>query len=100
VSLVARQLEANGIATVIIGSARDVVEHCGVPRFVFTDFPLGNPCGKPYDADMQRSIVGLALDLLPTAPASRTTVQAPYVWSDDQSWRDEFMRVEVSGAND
>ena len=94
-SLVARHLEANGIATVVIGSARDVVEHCGVPRFVFTDFPLGNPCGKPYDADMQRSIVGLALDLLVTAPTSRTTVQTPYVWSDDQSWRDEFMRVEV-----
>ena len=36
-SLVARYLEEAGLPTVIVGSARDVVEHCGVPRFVFTD---------------------------------------------------------------
>ncbi len=93
VSLVARHLEAHGIATVILGSARDIVEHCGVPRFVFTDFPLGNPCGMPYDVAMQRSIVGLGLDLLESARAPRTTVQSPYVWSEDQSWRDNFMRI-------
>jgi len=39
VSLVARYLEANGLPTVIVGSALDIVEHCGVPRFLFTDFP-------------------------------------------------------------
>ena len=33
VSLVGRHLEANGISTVIVGSALDVVEHCGVPGF-------------------------------------------------------------------
>ena len=93
-SLVARHLEANGIATVVVGSARDIVEHCGVPRFVFTDFPLGNPCGKPYDVAMQRQIVGLALDLLDSARHPRTTVQAPFVWSGDHSWRDNFMRSE------
>jgi len=97
VSLVARHLEAHGIATVILGSARDIVEHCGVPRFVFTDFPLGNPCGKPYDAAMQRAIVGLGLDLLETAVAPRTTVQTPFVWSTDQSWRDDYMRIESAG---
>ena len=96
-SLVARHLEAHGIATVILGSARDIVEHCGVPRFVFTDFPLGNPCGKPYDAAMQRAIVGLGLDLLETAVAPRTTVQTPFVWSTDQSWRDDYMRIESAG---
>ena len=94
VSLVARHLEANGIATVILGSARDIVEHCGVPRFVFTDFPLGNPCGKPRDPAMQRAIVATALDLLESAPAPRTTVQTPFVWGADHSWRDRFMRTE------
>ncbi len=93
VSLVARHLEAHGIPTVILGSARDIVEQCGVPRFVFTDFPLGNPCGKPYDAAMQRAIVGSGLDLLESARAPRTTVQTPFVWSPDQSWRDEYMRI-------
>jgi D-proline reductase (dithiol) PrdB len=98
VSLVARHLEAHGIATVILGSARDIVEHCGVPRFVFTDFPLGNPCGKPYDLAMQRTIVGLGLDLLEKAFVPRTTVQSPFVWGGDESWRDEYMRIEPAGA--
>ena len=91
--LVARHLEANGIPTVILGSALDIVEHCGVPRFVFTDFPLGNPCGKPYDSDMQRSIVAASIDLFESAEHPRTTVPMPYGWSDDQAWRDRYLDV-------
>jgi hypothetical protein len=45
ISLVARHLEANGIPTVVLAAARDIVEHVGLPRIVHTDFPLGNPCG-------------------------------------------------------
>ncbi len=94
-SLGARQIEEAGIPTVVIGSARDIVEECGVPRFVFVDYPLGNPCGKPNDVAMQRSIVGLALDVLERAFAPRTTVQAPFVWDpDDDGWRDRFMLVD------
>jgi hypothetical protein len=95
VSLVARHLEENGVPTVVMGSARDVVEECGVARFLFTDFPLGNPCGKPRDVEMQRSIVGMALDLLVRAWMPRTTVQTPFLWGSDE-WRDAFMRVDDS----
>jgi len=93
VGLVARHLEANGIATVILGSARDVVELCGVPRFLFSDFPLGNPCGRPYDEAMQREIVGQGLDLLESAKAPRTTRQTPFVWSEDEAWKEAYARV-------
>lgn len=92
-SLVARHLEENGVSTVIMGSARDIVEECGVARFVFTDFPLGNPCGKPWDTEMQRSIVGIALDLLERAWMPRTTVQTPFRWGNDD-WRRAFMLVD------
>ena len=94
-SLTARHLEANGIPTVIIGSARDIVEQCAVPRFLFVDFPLGNPCGKPYDAAMQREIVGMALDLLKAARFPQTTVRAPFDWGGD-GWRENFLRVDES----
>ena len=94
-SLAARYLEENGIPTVIMGSARDIVEECGVPRFVFTDFPLGNPCGKPWDTDMQRAIVDTALVLLDRAWMPRITVQTPFQWGDD-TWRDAFFRVDES----
>jgi len=95
VSLVARHLEAGGIATVVVGCARDIVEECGVARFVFTDFPLGNPCGRPGDAGMQRTILGTALDLLARAWMPRTTIQTPYQWPGDE-WREGFMRVDDS----
>jgi hypothetical protein len=100
VSLAARQLEANGIATVILGAARDIVEHAGVPRFVFTDFPLGNAAGEPYDAEMQRTIVLTGLDLLESADGPRTIVQTPFVWSEDESWKDQYMHVDPSKLDD
>jgi hypothetical protein len=95
VSLVSRHLEENGIATVVMGCARDIVEECGVARFVFTDFPLGNPCGKPWNAKMQQAILGIALDCLSRTWMPRTTIQTPYQWDDD-AWRDDFMRVDDS----
>ncbi len=88
----ARQIEEAGIPTVVVGSARDIVEECGVPRFVFVDFPLGNPCGRPGDVDEQRLITGLALDVLERAFVPRTTVQAPVTWH-DQGWRERYMHV-------
>jgi hypothetical protein len=94
VSLTARHLEANGMPTVILGSARDIVEHCGVPRFVFSDFPLGNSTGLPFERDMQRRIVELGLELLESARQPRTTLQTPFVWSGDADWRDSFSRVD------
>src|ERR1700733_608666 len=48
-TLVARHLEANGIPTVLMGCAKDIVEHAAAPRFLFSDFPLGNSAGKPHD---------------------------------------------------
>ncbi|MGD8761890.1 MAG: hypothetical protein PVG87_06250 [Desulfobacteraceae bacterium] len=92
-SLVARHLEENKVPTVVVGSARDIVEECGVARFLFTDFPLGNPFGKPWDKEMQSSIMAMALDLLQFAWQPRTTVQAPFIWSEDETWRKVFMHV-------
>jgi len=90
VSLVSRHLEGNGIPTVIMGAAKDIVEHCGVPRFLFSDFPLGNSAGKPHDAESQAQTLELALRVLETAPGPRTTVQSPQRWSDDASWKLDF----------
>ncbi len=89
-SLVARHLEANGIPTVIMGCAKDIVEHAGVPRFLFSDLPLGNSAGRPFDTEAQALTLELALRVLETAPAARTTVQSPLRWSDDASWKLDF----------
>jgi len=90
VSLVARHLEADGVPTVIMGCAKDIVEYCGVPRFLFSDFPLGNSAGRPHDPDSQALTLELALRVLESAPAARTTVQSPLRWRDDAAWKLDF----------
>jgi D-proline reductase (dithiol) PrdB len=93
VSLAARHLEDNGIPTVIMGCAKDIVEYCGVPRFLFSDFPLGNSAGRPNDVESQAQTLELALRVLETAPAARTTVQSPLRWRDDASWKVDFSDI-------
>jgi hypothetical protein len=94
VSLAARHLEENGIATVVMGCAKDIVEYVGVPRFLFSDFPLGNAAGRPNNPQSQGLTLELALLLLQMAPAARTTVQSPLRWSEDPSWKLDYCNIE------
>ena len=94
VSLAARHLEANGIAAIVMGCAKDIVEHVGVPRFLFSDFPLGNAAGRPNDPDSQAFTLELALRVLETAPAARTTIQSPLRWSADPGWKLDYSNAE------
>ncbi len=93
-SLVARHLEAAGIPTIVMGCAKDIVELAGVPRFLFSDFPLGNGAGKPHDAAAQAFTLDLALKVLEAAPAPRTTVQSPLRWAADAAWKRDFCNVD------
>jgi D-proline reductase (dithiol) PrdB len=99
-SLVARHLEANGISTVVMGCAKDIVEHAAVPRFLFSDFPLGNSAGKPHDDASQACTLELALRVLETAPCAQTTVQSPLRWSADASWKRDYNNVASLGAQE
>jgi hypothetical protein len=89
-SLTARALEAAGIATVLLGCARDIVEHVGVPRFLFSDFPLGNAAGRPNDPASQQETLDMALRLLEAATRPRTTVQSPQRWSASGEWKMDY----------
>ena len=92
-SLAARHLEENGIPTVVMGCAKDIVEYVGIARFLFSDFPLGNPAGRPHDRESQDFTLELALRVLETAPAPRTTVQSPLRWSADAAWKLDFSNI-------
>ncbi|MEX2200668.1 MAG: hypothetical protein WD711_04675 [Dongiaceae bacterium] len=93
-ALTARALEQAGIASVVMGAAKDIVEQVGVPRFLFSDFPLGNAAGKPHDPESQAATLALAFDLLEAAPAARTTVQSPQRWSGDPGWKLDYANAE------
>ena len=100
VSLAARMLEQNGIATVVMGCAKDIVEHVGVPRLLFSDFPLGNAAGRPHDAASQAFTLDLALRLIAAAPAARTTVQSPLRWSESADWKLDYCNIDRVPAED
>jgi D-proline reductase (dithiol) PrdB len=100
VSLVARHLEAGGISTVVMGCAKDIVEHAAVPRFLFSDFPLGNSAGKPRDPPSQAFTFELALRVLEQAPGPQTTVQSPLRWSADASWKRDYNNVAMLSSEE
>ncbi len=98
-SLAARQLEAAGIATVVMGCAKDIAEHAGAPRLLFSDFPLGNGAGRPHDVASQDLTLELALRVLESAPGPRTTLASPLRWSESPAWKLDYANPErVSAA--
>jgi hypothetical protein len=100
ISLIARHLESNGIATVVTGCAKDIVEHAAVPRFLFSDFPLGNSAGKPHDVASQAFTLELALRVLEAAPSAQTSVQSPLRWSSDAAWKRDYNNILALSADE
>jgi hypothetical protein len=92
VSLIARHLESIGLPTLCIVSARDIIEAGQPPRAVFVDYPLGHTTGKPFEADDHTAIVSFALAQFEQMSTPGAIVNAPNLWSADQSWRETAMR--------
>ena len=83
-SLVARHLEESGLPTVVLSNALDITRAAGTPRAVFTNYPLGNPAGRPGDVADQRAGLQAALDLLEHATEPHTVRDTGRVWSDSR----------------
>ena len=98
--LMSRLLEQNGIASVVMGCAKDIVELVGVPRLLFSDFPLGNAAGRPGDGASQVFTLELVLRTLEAAPGPRTTVQSPLRWSADPDWKLDYCNIERLGPEE
>ncbi len=85
--LVARAAEAAGIATLCMSSALDITKAVNPPRAAFLDFPLGHTAGKPFDTELQRSIIASALEGFSSLSAPGSVKILPYRWSDDDGWK-------------
>jgi D-proline reductase (dithiol) PrdB len=99
-ALLAWHLEHHGIPTVVMGCAEDILEHVGTPRFLFSDFPLGNSAGRPHDPQSQRRTLALALDLLESARAPCTSWTSSQVWQEDPAWKADYLDVDGLSADD
>ena len=100
VSLAARALEEAGIASVVMGCALDIIEHVGVPRAVFSDFPLGNAAGRPHDPRSQRDTLELAFVALETATAPRTILRNPQPWPGPPGWKLDYCNIDRLPADE
>lgn len=71
--MLARALEAEGIATTSISMVREHTEKVKPPRALFVPFPFGYALGRPDDPDLQHRVLRAALDLLaePAGPVLR-----------------------------
>lgn len=85
--LVARHIEAAGIATVCLSSAYSITASVNPPRAVFVDFPLGHTAGRRDDRALQRHIMIDALSALESAARPGTIQVLPYRWSNDERWK-------------
>jgi len=100
VGLIARHLEAQGIPTTSLSSARDITLAVAPPRAAFVDYPLGHTSGKCRDRDDQRAIVEGALDLLRTATEPGRVVDLGRVWSGDPAWKEQPLSSKGAGGGD
>ena len=91
--LIARALEARGVSTVYIGVMLDIVQRIRPPRAVFLDFPLGHPVGKPFDQQLQLSILRDTLAFLETARPPADLLTLSY------GWGEPFTYIPGSAAN-
>jgi len=80
-------MEEAGIPTIYLGSCRDMMARVLPPRSAFLNFPLGRPCGKPNEPELQASILKSALDVLLKATTPGNIVDLSYEWGTPFDWK-------------
>ena len=86
--MLARSLEAGGLATVALTMIPELTEIVGTPRALAVGFPFGAPFGDPGAASLQRSVLSEALALVDRA------VEPGGVRESAARWRDGSRRPE------
>jgi len=92
VGLIAREIEARGIPTLSLSSARSITAAVNPPRAVYLDYPLGHTAGKRDDNADQMAVMRDALAAFSSIRTAGTIIDLPYVWRADDSWKDSVMR--------
>ncbi|MBI2909244.1 MAG: hypothetical protein HYX92_16490 [Chloroflexi bacterium] len=80
-------MEEGGIPTISMTSARDITALVKPPRAVFLNFPLGHQTGKPFERELQISIIKDAFTALMTIKEPGTIVDLPYEWREPFDWK-------------
>ncbi len=93
--LIARALEAAGIPTLSMSSARDITRAAWPARSVYLDFPLGHTSGRPHQPELNLQVMRETLDAFETLSVPGSMAHLDHRWSDTDNWKDKaFMPVE------
>lgn len=76
--IVQREIEKEGIPTVIIAALPPVVRQNGAPRAVAPRVPMGANAGEPHNIPMQAGIVKGALEALISIDTPGTILPLPF----------------------
>lgn len=82
--VLARTLEAAGLATILVTMMPFWAEKIGAPRTLAVEFPFGHTLGQPHDAAQQMGVIREALHVLATADAPGTIVHSAATWPEPQ----------------
>jgi D-proline reductase (dithiol) PrdB len=84
VGLIARAVEAAGIATIVVSIARDLTAAVGTPRAIFLRWPLGHPLGEANRPAQQRSVIFVGLQQLLAAEVPGQIAEPGWRWRREQ----------------
>jgi D-proline reductase (dithiol) PrdB len=89
-------IESQGIPTLVIGTAHDIMSQVRPPRAVFVDHPVGRTFGPPHDRQRHETVLARALAELPHFTRPGEICDLGCNWSPDGSraWEDE-LRAEM-----
>jgi hypothetical protein len=80
VGLIARTIEAAGIATISMIGLKAIAEKVRPPRVVHLKWPFGHPLGEPFNRAQQFSVVHYALCALYTVEEPGTILEPGWAW--------------------
>ena len=98
--LIARAIEAVGIATVSISLTKELTAAVGVPRAVFVKWPLGHPLGEPNRSAQQRTLIFAALRLLLDAQAPGIIAEPGYRWKRETYTEPDWSQLKANRIRD
>jgi hypothetical protein len=87
VGLIARQIEAAGIATLCMTCALDITKAVNPPRAAFLDYPLGQTAGKVGEPALQRAIMIEALQGFTTLVEPGSVKMLSFRWDESENWK-------------
>ncbi|HCB34357.1 MAG TPA: hypothetical protein DEP69_04155 [Acidimicrobiaceae bacterium] len=87
--LIARALEASGLPTLSLSSARDITRAVRPPRAAYLDYPLGHTAGRPHEPALNKSILADTLRAFETLAEPGAMAHLDYRWADTDDWKEK-----------